>query len=126
MRSIVPIAIAIAILLPGCGTLRNVSSIPESANHQYTPAPKLVYGGVKDDLILASESAVAVMEFPMAKLLNLVCATGFAIDVPFSLVGDTLTLPSTIPAAIDRATVGYYLPDENNDTDEPERTDSGN
>jgi uncharacterized protein YceK len=80
------IAIAFLTLLgSGCGTVANtVWFIPEEGG-------KRVYGGVKVDLQVAREALERPV--PGKPLAGLWCL----IDLPFSLVGDTITLPYTIP-----------------------------
>jgi uncharacterized protein YceK len=72
--------------LAGCGTTSNVfSAFSEHPSHQ----PLRVYGGVCFDF-----GVFFVSSPPFGALFAL-------IDFPFSLLGDTLTLPITIPFTID-------------------------
>lgn len=107
----------------GCGTLRNVS--PISAPNTGEVAPKAIYGGVKHDAIEVRSSIRDLRQFPNSQqglLTNIGKATAHSIDTPISAVGDTITLPVTIPAAIDRAIEDYYFPDA--DADNPQTVDT--
>jgi hypothetical protein len=83
----------------GCGTLYN---------HEIGPCPRCrpdtfrVYGGVRKDVEMVTAGFRAepgdgprVALFPLA-------AAFLAVDLPLSAAGDTLTLPITIPAALQR------------------------
>ena len=111
---------AFASLALGCGTIRNVSN-PLMSTTQQQPARKIVYGGVKDDLSLVGGAVKDLKRLHKSNnglTTNLGSATIHAMDVPVSLIGDTVTLPVTVPAAIDRAVTDYYLPIHNDDPQE--------
>lgn len=74
------------VILSGCGTAQNVI-LPKQ--------PTRVYGGVQRDLVKIGDG---ILPTPGAErpVLN---ALGGLVDLPFSAVGDTLTLPVTIPAS---------------------------
>jgi uncharacterized protein YceK len=67
--------------LSGCGTVVNLSSRQQT---EFTDATK-PYGGVCVDAAFAGMFASQPQSIPVA--------LGVLIDVPFSLIGDTLTLP---------------------------------
>jgi uncharacterized protein YceK len=110
MRGFSALGIALSmIVLTGCGTTMNVRdsyrappppgeiSIIQSGHQE---APKLIYGGVVMDTLfgvgmLFSESQNDIAAGPIG-LYTL------AVDLPLSIVGDTLTLPVTIPATLER------------------------
>lgn len=118
--------IAVFILASGCGTLRNVVPQPASTPQHAFPARKIVYGGVKDDVARVNAAVKDLNRFPESNnrvTINLGSATLHAMDAPGSLLGDTLTLPVTIPASIDRAVADYYFPDDNEGLRETEVAD---
>ena len=88
-----------ASLLPGCMTMVNVS------------LDKKVYGGLEMDACAIPMVAMAITpnqnpdDFPL--LGKLLFGAGMIIDMPLTLVGDTLTLPITIPAAYRRFTTEF-------------------
>ncbi len=119
--------IAVTGLALGCGTIRNVSTSPMSTTQQQFPAGKIVYGGVKNDLVRIGRAVEDLKRLPESNkgvIVNLGSATFHAIDVPISLIGDTVTLPVTIPAAIDRAVADCYFPDHNDGSQETETADN--
>ncbi|MDY3556702.1 YceK/YidQ family lipoprotein [Gemmata sp. JC717] len=61
------------------------------------PAPREVFGGVRTDLEFATDAVSH--EPPLAGIVAF-------IDLPFSLVGDVLTLPWTAKAACKRKASG--------------------
>jgi uncharacterized protein YceK len=93
----------------GCGTMSNLigaGTPPADASVNVGP-PNVVYGGVKQDAEYAWEQlhpyAVAASFSgapggPLMPFLGL-CAV---VDLPLSAIGDTITLPITIPATIER------------------------
>lgn len=109
--------ISTCLLSVGCGTTRNVSRSAISSVGAVPPA-MIVYGGVKSDLNQI-ETAVEDVKRRRASENNLVTniatATASVVDVPFSAIGDTVTLPVTVPAAINRAIDDYYFPNRNRD-----------
>jgi uncharacterized protein YceK len=83
-KTFIPIIAALALSSGGCGTLANTAwFIPEEGG-------KRVYGGVRADV----QSAQQCFETPIEgkPLSGLWCL----IDLPFSAIGDTITLPYTI------------------------------
>jgi len=79
---------------------------PETSIWQEGPvtAPRKIYGGV------ARDGRAGRGWFEEGKpLLGLYV---WGVDLPLSAVGDTLTLPFTIRAAIDRGIEDYYFPDK--------------
>ena len=104
------------ILGSGCGTLRNVSKMPFTESESEPPR-KEIYGGVLQDvneiksgvneLRNYSETKTEFLENSGRVVLN-------GIDAPLSFVGDTLTLPVTFPASIERAVKEHYHPDKLN------------
>jgi uncharacterized protein YceK len=109
----------VLVLVPGgCGTAMNFMHGKGS-----TPTAREVYGGVTGDAQIAFHFAREAFhpefwkdETPEQKLVQTVVGfpshLGFAglflIDLPLSAVADTLTLPLTIPAGIDRAVGDFY------------------
>ena len=96
--------------LPGCGTCLNVCPFYSEGNEilakGWSEPPKEVYGGVAMDArfgagLIVRESLDHLWAGPVG-LVTL------AVDLPLSLVGDTLTLPITVPAGIERAVHEYY------------------
>ncbi len=111
------LAPALALGLAGCGTVCNLVSWDDPkygnvARHE-------VYGGVTQDAIGAVTSfREAFRPDPQATSLanaansagNLsMAAATVIVDLPLSLVADTLTLPVTVPEAMDRSS-GAHLP----------------
>ena len=92
----------------GCATVLNVrgADVPYPTPGRsslktpgHIPAPKMVYGGVIMDAVLGTgliihEAADDPITLPIGIYL-------LAVDLPLSVVGDTLTLPITVPAAIE-------------------------
>ncbi len=90
----VALVAALGISLSGCGTVMNFmeagsSGLPESAGH------KSIYGGVVIDVDLIS------LADGFAETVTAVFLAGL-IDLPLSLVMDTVTLPITIPMTLSR------------------------
>lgn len=92
------LAVASLFLLEGCGTLLNTC--------WFTPTEEVnrVYGGVRVDVQLAQEAAVAARDGKdFSERFRAMTGSALMIaDVPLSAIGDTLTLPITIPASINR------------------------
>jgi uncharacterized protein YceK len=76
--------LATTLLLCGCGTARNLTE--EGGPH--------VYGGISTDCDVACENYHS--ESVVVFFGGLFCTI---VDMPFSVIGDTLTLPYVIPAA---------------------------
>jgi uncharacterized protein YceK len=76
----------IALFMSGCGTLWNTC--------YFTPneGGERPYGGVRFDLIFATDPIVNKEEKPTS-LAKLLVAPLALIDIPLSVAGDTLTLP---------------------------------
>src|SRR4051812_26255035 len=80
---------ATALVMSGCGTIANtVWLFPEEGGQR-------VYGGVRGDWEIAREAATNRSESGPNTLLWLPIA-----DMPLSAVGDTVTLPVTVPLAL--------------------------
>lgn len=87
----------------GCGTLNNTVSGTPLADGRPSEPPNVVYGGTLSSLEEGYDCVIRPNSLSE-------CVGGvylLAIDAPLSLVGDTLTLPITIPAAIDRGVDAY-------------------
>ena len=131
------VAVPLVLLsLAGCGTFLNVHRVEDLTGGQ-----RQIYGGVTGSCRGVREgireaTASPKLGLPLSDAMYSVFMTGLAaaclVDVPLSLVGDTLTLPITVPAGIDRVIEGYYgpggdgyvrppeplpLPDANTDTE---------
>src|SRR5262249_4126741 len=96
----------ISITLIGCGTMANtgIGIIP-------TLPQNCIYGGVALDAQTAGGGAGSLakalvnqqaLEYPELTFLMTCCA---AVDLPLSAIGDTLTLPVTIPMTIQRKSI---------------------
>lgn len=102
-KAIIRLALAVWITsaLSGCGTVMNVSDRDDVSLMR--DGPTKVYGGVSWDAASGCEYLVEVVkpkESLLDRLQSLACGTYLlAIDLPLSVLGDTLTLPFTIPAA---------------------------
>jgi uncharacterized protein YceK len=84
-----------AVLSVGCGTVHNIN--PSREILFWDNKTTRVFGGVRDDLAGLSEMGGKDM---YAILYDIVIAPFFVADLPFSLVGDTLTLPYTAVYAL--------------------------
>jgi uncharacterized protein YceK len=91
----------------GCGTVLNLRDFENRSISRYSilkrgrvPTPKMVYGGVRMDAAVVGGYLQTSSIDPPAILL-----AGYVglIDLPLSAVADTVTLPITIPAAINRS-----------------------
>lgn len=82
---------------------------------------KAIYGGVKFDVQRGTDWLRESVDEPPMALAGLYV---WIIDLPISAIGDTVTLPVTIPAAIDRAVQAHYFPEVSNEPDN-EPGDSG-
>jgi uncharacterized protein YceK len=85
------------VCLSGCGTAANLSGGIQGWRSAQ------IYGGVRRD-VKSAEQFIAdnwAGEADIQQDVGTVVGVGLiSLDVPFSLIGDTLTLPITIPAAI--------------------------
>jgi uncharacterized protein YceK len=102
-----PIAIILLLLAlaagSGCGTVWNIS--PHGSSH--AAGPNVIYGGVQIDGMCAVDCVLHPREEEQPLLGLLDNSYGVALcmlDLPFSFVGDTLTLYTTIPATVKRLT----------------------
>lgn len=96
--------LAAATLLTGCGTMANVNGTSYALIGPPDSQPR-PFGGVANDLRWFREQTGYVVdsEDVLAAPINAVMACYFGIiDLPFSLVGDIVTLPSLLRG--DRAT----------------------
>jgi uncharacterized protein YceK len=87
-------------LLSGCGTVANLST---GAREGWKNVQ--IYGGVRRDVQSAGDwfthSWVAPEKLEFMQDIGAIVGVGLVgIDMPLSAVGDTLTLPVTIPASI--------------------------
>jgi len=105
------LAIVVSFCASGCGTFFNVvnfktapQSLPSIESEGKNIAPREIYGGIK----LAAGAGLGWFEErrPFFGLYM------WGVDLPLSTVGDTLTLPLTIRATIDRGIEDYYFRDE--------------
>jgi uncharacterized protein YceK len=96
-RASLAAALALLILIPsGCGTIANFSGKGWENTR--------IYGGVLQD-VKSAEDWITYRpisgESELQRDVGTVVGTGLvALDVPLSAIGDTLTLPITIPVAI--------------------------
>ena len=114
----------VACLACGCGTAINLApTIAAERTDQYMSVGigprRAIYGGVALDLAVAGRSIRNLPQHPRAAAVFLPAAV---IDLPFSAIGDTLTLPMTIPATFDRGVAQQDPRDGSRDflTNEPE------
>jgi uncharacterized protein YceK len=82
-----------ALLVCGCGTTANLFCFPAEEDKQ-------VYGGIRADWKVVRESTQAEPSYCNNTADRLTRALLFTVDMPASLVGDTLTLPFTISQAL--------------------------
>lgn len=112
-KAMLGLAAALALLPVGCGTVANCTNWQGRA-------PLTVYGGVKEDIVSGTDhlheafggpcpSFSAVTHMPSTAeqvMMRSFCAgcgvCMLALDMPISIVADTLTLPITIPATLAR------------------------
>ena len=80
--------------LSGCGTMDNMAGGPSAR----------VYGGVRQDVKDAAQATGTAFRASDAAMFSNSVALGTAhvLDMPFSAVADTVTLPVTVPAAVRR------------------------
>jgi uncharacterized protein YceK len=94
-------------ILAGCGTVQNA----RAGDWIFSSGPKEIYGGVKidaDNSVKCCKDCFAgdkpFLENGLPRLAALAGAAYLiVIDLPLSVVGDTLTLPQTIRATMERA-----------------------
>src|SRR5262249_41795073 len=107
---------AVLATLSGCGTCINIMSDPTikgigGGRMSLTDQPKRGYGGGQWDLTMAYALLKGAIEstmegpfyfYPGGYGVTLGLEALLAVDLPLCAVGDTLTLPVTIPATIKR------------------------
>ncbi|HYT92246.1 MAG TPA: YceK/YidQ family lipoprotein [Gemmataceae bacterium] len=93
------LAIWAASALCGCGTLMNTSSEPPGMARPSNGPTHQIYGGVRHDATLGSTLLLEGGKKPPVLFLG---AYLLAVDMPLSLVGDTLTLPWMVAATVKR------------------------
>lgn len=95
------------LLTGGCGTLDNLVA-PDTlrADGLVREPPKLVYGGTRFSL----QQGWSNLTRPRDALEPAYGVYQLVIDSPLSVVGDTLTLPITVNASIERAVESHYFP----------------
>jgi uncharacterized protein YceK len=112
-RAAIQLVVALsAVWVSGCGTVGNCWSCCSSGD-------RTVYGGVVKTVKLAGDGVneAAKLDSPLCPLYLVGSACFLAVDVPLSLIGDTLTLPWTIPATFnsshppERDRIGYDRPE---------------
>ena len=84
----------------GCGTLNNtIGAGTPPADGSVIEPPNKIYGGVATNVERIGLSLYrGVLDGPIYGPLHLIAGTVSLIDLPFSFIGDTLTLPVTVPA----------------------------
>ena len=96
----IPALAVVAVALGGCGTFANTCWLHDDEGG------KRIYGGVCADAHVFRKSLAASLgsETPdaLSREHHQKAALWSALDLPFSVVGDTLTLPYTIAATIER------------------------
>jgi uncharacterized protein YceK len=81
--------------LGGCGTAANTLWLAPFEGGQR------VYGGVRTDMEIVRQSITGEPESKgQSPRDRCITAVALAVDLPLSAVGDTLTLPYTVPAAL--------------------------
>ena len=106
------------LLTAGCGTLDNlVAPDTPRADGMVREPPKLVYGGTRLSLQQGWSNVTQPREFlePAYGVYQL------AVDSPLSVVGDTLTLPITVHASIERGVNAYYFPEGQEAREQPDQ-----
>ncbi len=90
--------------ISGCGTFNNLSSSISPTGKKPYEAPRLVYGGT----VWSATEGWNHLSEPQTVTHSATGAYLMAVDTPLSLIADTLSLPITVPAAIDRAVTDFY------------------
>jgi uncharacterized protein YceK len=80
--------ISIALLCGGCGTVENLQEATQPSHH-FDASWKTVYGGVSIDYAHLLECRDVTFKNPHDPWLMI-------LDLPFTLIGDTITLPYTL------------------------------
>ena len=104
-RRIAPLLLVLP--LCGCGTLMNLRTPAPGQTTSASRVPRTIYGGVRLDAAAGRRSFEAAGEYPAQALVG---AFVWGVDLPASAVAATLTLPLTVPAAINREIERYYFP----------------
>jgi uncharacterized protein YceK len=100
-----PLSMVAVFLLGGCGTVSNLSLPPQMEGRQ-------PYGGVRQDIGLVRQNAADAKQATATSesVGDGVEALLAAVDVPLSVVGDTLALPYTVPSYLLQPTGGRSRP----------------
>jgi uncharacterized protein YceK len=115
-RAVIAVAALTLAGITGCGTTMNIAEPnPLGGDPHRKPAEITVYGGVVNDVRFAKTAAGHDGVAP--KLL----AAAAVLDMPFSAIADTLTLPLTVAATTARAIRDYRAPREPRPLTEEER-----
>jgi uncharacterized protein YceK len=111
----------------GCGTIDNIvgAGTPAADPSVNITPHNVIYGGVKQDAEYAWQQLnpvgiSAIFSGPFFFETGLYHGLCAIVDIPFSAVGDTLTLPITIPATIAKAELQHSntpIPRDENTTD---------
>jgi uncharacterized protein YceK len=96
------VLLSTALLCAGCGTIHNLTPNRQTSEGEI---PARVYGGVQGEW-----GELQAMRFDDVHCMNLIFLPLYLIDLPLSAIGDTLTLPWTIPAEVNRSINNYYFP----------------
>jgi hypothetical protein len=93
-------SLLLCLLLPtvGCGTMANMKGCPYPGIGPSGSEPQL-FGGVANDLRWVGEEVektASIDELPLAPVRVALAGYFGLVDLPLSLVGDTLTLPAVI------------------------------
>jgi len=101
-----------AMPIVGCGTVNNLTR-PNQLSQEYAPTEPVrqVYGGVRAEWSELNRWGYEPEAVPFA----LIFKAATCIDLPFTVIGDTLTLPFTIAADVQRGISEYYFPSEATD-----------
>ena len=92
-------------MLCGCGTFKNTVGITERA-------PRKVFGGVRSDAHTVADLLTwEDDETAAGGIARALFVPFFLIDLPFSAIGDTLTLGQTIPASRQRRSHKRWVED---------------
>jgi uncharacterized protein YceK len=119
MTRLQALIVLLSVSVGGCGTCANTLVISETGHESYR-----IYGGIRNDAEMISQSgdriaAGKIISHAPITVPGALCAiTLCTVDLPFSLVADTLTLPLCI----------LFTEEHDKDTDKatPERrSDSG-
>lgn len=92
-RAIFTLSLAsICNILAGCGTVMNLTNLPP------TPGEGAAYRGTAFNMAFLLPPSSGPQKFDDSTNILLGCYA--AIDLPFTLIGDTLTLPYTVPYSL--------------------------